>query len=75
MTFVARAWKTRTVEGDSKDAASEDSDIVAEARALYQSVGDWMPSRDVTASRVWAGDRIYQNAVQVSLPRIRRRVS
>lgn len=67
VAFVARALKVRATEGDCKDAVSQDSDIIAEARALYRSVGDWMPSRDVTGPRVWAGDRIYQNAAQVGL--------
>lgn len=47
---------------------SQDGDIIAEGRALYRSVGDWLPSHDVTAPRVWAGDRIYQNAAQVGCP-------
>ena len=67
VTFVAHALKVRAAEGDCKDAASQDSDIIAEGRALYRSVGDWLPSHDVTAPRVWAGDRIYQNAAQVGL--------
>lgn len=64
MTFVAHALKARATGDDCKDAAAQDSDIVAEARELYQSIGDWMPSH-ITDTRVLAGDRIYQNAAQV----------
>ncbi|EPS97724.1 hypothetical protein FOMPIDRAFT_1024907 [Fomitopsis schrenkii] len=68
VTFVAHALKARATGDDCKDAAAQDSDIVAEARELYQSIGDWMPSH-ITDTRVLAGDRIYQNAAQILLLR------